>query len=190
MNRFLFFIFLFLSIGCDSINKKNGENTVNKLEIRDNTPIFLEGNKYDRQNGTIFSFDEVKGKVLLLDFWNTNCAPCIRQHPMVVKLKKKINNPNFKVITVSIDNDREKWYNFVKKNNWEEINIHIGYKPKDTLFKILSPKPYIYNKKGKQVELYPASIPAYYLIDKNLNIYKIDSLESKKIVNQINNLLK
>jgi len=59
-------------------------------------------------------------KLLVVNFWSTTCAPCVKELPdfMIINEKFK-NNPNFKMILVSLDRpkDKEKVIQFIKKRN-------------------------------------------------------------------------
>jgi thiol-disulfide isomerase/thioredoxin len=44
-----------------------------------------------------------KGKVVVVDFWNAYCVPCMKGIRHTVELKKRLNNPDFVTITVSLD---------------------------------------------------------------------------------------
>src|SRR5437868_11102940 len=50
-----------------------------------------------------------KGKVIIVDFWNAYCPPCMKGIQHTVALKRRLNNPDFVVFTVSLDppNDKE-----------------------------------------------------------------------------------
>ena len=186
------FLILTLFISCQNttnskkIIKENKSDSISiKQTIKDTIPIFLEGLSYDKVDGSKFSFEEVKGKVLLLDFWSTRCGPCIKEHPIVVSIEKQIKNNSFQVITISIDRDIVKWKEFIKKNNWQGINLNIDFDPKNPLNRL------VYNKtilRGKDT-IYPATIPRYFLIDKKLNIIKLDGIKDEKLVSRINSLL-
>src|SRR5436853_3717753 len=53
---------------------------------------------------------KLHGKVILVDFWATWCAPCRKQFPHSVQLHRKFQDRGFTVLSVSIDqvDDREK----------------------------------------------------------------------------------
>jgi len=190
MKKTLFIIFATLLIGCQSGNKKNNNkiksDSLIKKQIIDSIPVFLEGFLYDNVDGGKFTFETVKGKVLLLDFWSTRCRPCIKEHPEIVKLKKTINHENFQVIAISTDRETERWKKFIKENHWQGINLNINsFKPTTPLHKMIF-KPLI--RKGDTI--YSATLPTYYLIDKELNVIKLDSINERNLETKINNLLK
>lgn len=52
--------------------------------------------------GKKIASDELKGKILLLDFWATWCGPCISEVPMLNKLQEKYADQGLKVIGVTM----------------------------------------------------------------------------------------
>ncbi len=54
-------------------------------------------------NGKTRSLAELKGKVVLLDFWASWCGPCRRKNPEVVALYNKYKDKGFTVFSVSLD---------------------------------------------------------------------------------------
>lgn len=54
-------------------------------------------------NGKIRTLAELKGKVVLLDFWASWCGPCRRKSPEVVALYNKYKDKGFTVFSVSLD---------------------------------------------------------------------------------------
>jgi len=66
--------------------------------------------------GEYLSLDELKGKVVLLDFWGTWCPPCVESVPGLRDLNKRFAKENsFMMISVSSDGDEDKWKDFVAK---------------------------------------------------------------------------
>ena len=53
--------------------------------------------------GNSISLEEQKGRVILLYFWSTQCAPCTAEMPSLKKLYAAFKNKDFEIIAVSID---------------------------------------------------------------------------------------
>jgi thiol-disulfide isomerase/thioredoxin len=65
--------------------------------------------------GTI-SLESTRGKVVLLDFWASWCAPCVRALPSVKKVQKDHANDPFVLVSISGDNEERPWRTFVDRN--------------------------------------------------------------------------
>jgi thiol-disulfide isomerase/thioredoxin len=59
--------------------------------------------------GNMRSLTDLKGKVVLLDFWASWCRPCRAENPNVVKAYNKYKSKGFEVFSVSLDNSPDKW---------------------------------------------------------------------------------
>lgn len=49
-------------------------------------------------DGTEFDLADLRGKVVLLDFWNTRCGPCIKSFPHLAELKEKFNDRGLEIV--------------------------------------------------------------------------------------------
>ena len=67
-------------------------------------------------NGDKLALDDLQGKVVLVDFWATWCGPCQAAVPAIKKIANKFQGEPFIVLSVSVDNDQEKWKEFVARN--------------------------------------------------------------------------
>jgi len=111
MKFFFIFIFLILTTLFLSSYSKEEKGIINsflKEELEDFELSKEKQNisdlKFKDDEGKEISFSDFQDKVLLVNFWATWCAPCIKEMPSLDRLKKKINK-NFDVIAVSVDRD-------------------------------------------------------------------------------------
>ncbi|MEI7487372.1 MAG: TlpA disulfide reductase family protein [Chryseobacterium sp.] len=61
-----------------------------------------------------------KDKLLVVNFWSTTCAPCVKELPHFMEMNNKYaNDPKFKMILVSLDRlvDKERVIKFIKNKN-------------------------------------------------------------------------
>lgn len=79
--------------------------------------------------GEAFSLSELRGKVVLVDFWASWCGPCRRDNPHVVKLYKKYKDQGFDVLGVSLDKTKSKWVAAIEKDGleWNHISDLKGW---------------------------------------------------------------
>lgn len=81
----------------------------NYVEAIDNLEQDDESRSLDLElvglDGTKMSLSELRGKVVLIDFWSIRCAPCIREMPHVATLYDKYRNQGFEVVGIVIGGD-------------------------------------------------------------------------------------
>src|SRR5882757_2114106 len=76
--------------------------------------------------GQRVSLDDLTGKVVLLDFWATWCAPCREALPHMREIAKKFQGQPLVVLSISLDSDEEKWKSFVAKNEMTWLQYRDG----------------------------------------------------------------
>ncbi|WP_300601866.1 TlpA disulfide reductase family protein [Niabella sp.] len=68
-------------------------------------------------NGKEFRLSDVKNKKLILvDFWASDCGPCRITHPRLIELYKKYAGKGLEIISVSLDSDRGKWLKAIEED--------------------------------------------------------------------------
>jgi peroxiredoxin len=67
--------------------------------------------------GEYVSLEDLRGKVVVLDFWGTWCPPCVESVPELRTLHKRYSKePSFMLIGISSDSDEQEWREFTAKN--------------------------------------------------------------------------
>ncbi len=79
--------------------------------------------------GKMRKLSDLKGKVVLIDFWASWCGPCRRENPTVVRLFDKYKAKGFDVFSVSLDNSRDRWIKAIKDDNlvWDNHVSDLQY---------------------------------------------------------------
>ena len=73
-------------------------------------------------DGKPLRLSDLRGKVVLLDFWASWCGPCRRENPNVVKIYNKYKDAGFTVMSVSLDKDKNAWQEAIKRDNLSWTN--------------------------------------------------------------------
>ena len=73
--------------------------------------------------GKSFSFDQLKGKYVWVDFWASWCGPCKAAFPDMKDIYAKYKDKNFEILGISTDATKAPWLNALNqfKNPWLQI---------------------------------------------------------------------
>jgi len=97
--------------------------------------------------------DDFKGKLIILNFWATWCAPCKEEMPSLDDLQSNSNLSNIKIFPINIGQENtSKMEFFFKEINIQNLDIYID--PPTTLAKKFAlrgvPTTILFNKQGKE----------------------------------------
>jgi thiol-disulfide isomerase/thioredoxin len=100
MQRFfcLFIICLFLSL--PACKKADTPKTVSVAAEKSPAP---DVSVVSLSNGSVLKLSDLKGKVVLLNFWATWCPPCREEIPSMIKLNTLMTGKPFQMVAISID---------------------------------------------------------------------------------------
>jgi len=90
-----------------------------KLAVGQKAP---EIQAYTPDNKTV-KLSDLKGKVVLVDFWASWCMPCREENPNIVKQYNTFKDQNFTVLGVSLDNNPGSWMRAIQDDKLSWTNI-------------------------------------------------------------------
>ena len=67
--------------------------------------------------GRMHALDELRGKVVVLNYWATWCPPCIYEMPSLNTLYERYRGQGFIVLGISVDEDQEQYESFLNQSN-------------------------------------------------------------------------
>ncbi len=109
--------------------------------------------------GSILRLSDLKGKVVLIDFWASWCGPCRKSNKDLSPVYARYNQKGFEILGISIDEDKEdwrkaikydrvKWLQVIESNGWDN-----GVAAKWKIEEI--PNSFLLDKEGRIVAVDP-----------------------------------
>lgn len=80
-------------------------------------------------DGQEMKLSDLRGKVLLVDFWASWCGPCRRENPNVVRMYNKYKDKGFEILGVSLDKDKARWVKAIEQDGltWHHVSDLRGW---------------------------------------------------------------
>jgi peroxiredoxin len=80
-------------------------------------------------NGAALSLADLKGKVVLIDFWASWCEPCRAESPNLKTQYQLYKDKGFQIISVSLDTDKKSWVKAISDDGltWLQVSDLKGY---------------------------------------------------------------
>jgi len=117
---------LFNKFSQENKNSEFGKSISKYIELNKNPKI---GEKYvdfemTDTKGKVRRLSDFNGKLILLEFWASNCGPCRKENPNLVKTYNEFKDKGFEIFAVSEDTNRESWLKAIKKDKlpWLQVS--------------------------------------------------------------------
>lgn len=144
---------LFNSFSSENKNSAYGKEIAKYIELNKEPKIGEHFIDFEMTNneGNLRKVSDLKGKIILLEFWASWCDPCRQENPNLVKTYNKFKPKGFEIFAVSLDINKDSWLKAIDDDglNWIHVSELNGDKNTAGL---------IYGVNG---------IPDNFLIDKN-----------------------
>jgi cytochrome c biogenesis protein CcmG, thiol:disulfide interchange protein DsbE len=95
------------------------------------------------------ALNQYRGKVVVLNFWASWCAPCIAETPSLVQMQQQLKSKGVEVVAVSIDEDEQAYHQFIQQYG---INFQTVRDPSERIEHLYGtvqiPETYIIDRDG------------------------------------------
>jgi thiol-disulfide isomerase/thioredoxin len=94
--------------------------------------------KFQDKTGKEIALSDLKGKVVYIDIWATWCGPCRKEYPFLKELEAEYHDNKdivFMGVSVDVTKDKQKWLDFLEKEQMLGIQIFAGDAANEALMK-------------------------------------------------------
>lgn len=114
-------------------NTRHGKVIKEKLDAHEAVEVGKAAPEFSAKTpeGKTLSLKEARGKVTIVDFWASWCAPCREENPNVVALYNEFHDKGLNIVGVSLDNEKDdaKWKQAIAQDKltWSHVSNLKGW---------------------------------------------------------------
>jgi cytochrome c biogenesis protein CcmG/thiol:disulfide interchange protein DsbE len=102
-----------------------------------------------RDSAHTVTLSQLKGQVVVLNFWATWCPPCIEEMPSLVQMQERLKPKGVTVLAVSVDADENSYRRFLREHNVNLLAVRDADQKSNELYGTFKfPETYVIDRNG------------------------------------------
>jgi cytochrome c biogenesis protein CcmG, thiol:disulfide interchange protein DsbE len=102
-----------------------------------------------RDSDRTVTLSQLKGQIVVLNFWATWCPPCIEEMPSLVQMQQRMKQKGITVLAVSIDVDENAYRDFLRQRGVNLLTVRDPEQKTSALYGSFKwPETYIIDRNG------------------------------------------
>ena len=169
MNKLFFYIFpLFIYVGFIFSESELSEDRISKIKsLIEKSKNYAPDFKLNDSNDSLYVLSNLRGKVVLINFWATWCGPCRMEIPDFIELHDKYNDKGFEILGISLSDSKDALKNF---GNVYKVNYPLLYGNNKQINEITNlyggvpavPWSFLVGVNGEIIDTFPGAILKQY----------------------------
>jgi len=95
------------------------------------------------------TLSDLRGQIVVLNFWATWCPPCVEEMPSLVNLQQRMKAQGITVLAVSVDQDESAYHKLLKQYGVNLLTVRDpDEKSKNLYGTVKIPETYIIDRNG------------------------------------------
>jgi len=95
------------------------------------------------------SINDLKGKLVVLNFWATWCPPCVEEMPSLIQMQQRMRDKGVVVLAISVDDDENSYRRFLRDNRINLLTVRDAAHKSNNLYGTFKfPETYIIDRNG------------------------------------------
>ncbi len=81
-------------------------------------------------DGRVWNLERLQGRVILVDFWASWCAPCLREIPYMKATRARAGRENFEIVGINLDTfNEQRLVTWLDQHNidWPQVHQQRGF---------------------------------------------------------------
>jgi cytochrome c biogenesis protein CcmG, thiol:disulfide interchange protein DsbE len=102
-----------------------------------------------RDSDRSVTLSQLRGQVVVLNFWATWCPPCIEETPSLVQMQQRMKSKGVTVLAVSVDVDETAYRQFIRAHGVDLLTVRDAGQKSSSLYGTFKfPETYVIDRSG------------------------------------------